>query len=36
MSDMTKIALASLTAAGFMVGMLLRMLSTKKALPKID
>jgi uncharacterized spore protein YtfJ len=34
--DITKIALASLTAAGFMVGMLLRMLSPKKAFPKID
>ena len=34
--DVTKIALASLTAAGFMAGMLLRMLSPKKALPKID
>jgi uncharacterized spore protein YtfJ len=34
--DATKIALAALTAAGFMVGMILRMLSAKKALPKID
>ena len=34
--DVTKIALASLTAAGFMVGMLLRMLNTKNALPKLD
>ena len=34
--DATKIALAGLTAAGFMVGMLLRMLSAKKALPEID
>jgi len=33
--DITKIALASLTAAGFMAGMLVRMLSPKKALPKI-
>lgn len=34
--DATKIALAALTAAGFMVGTLLRMLSAKKALPKLD
>jgi uncharacterized spore protein YtfJ len=34
--DATKIALAALTAAGFMVGTLLRMLSARKALPKID
>jgi uncharacterized spore protein YtfJ len=34
--DATKIALAALTAAGFMVGTLLRMLSAQKALPKID
>ena len=34
--DVTKIALAWLTAAGFMAGMLLRLLSAKKSLPKID
>ena len=34
--DATKIALAALTAAGFMLGTLLRMLSARKALPKID
>jgi uncharacterized spore protein YtfJ len=34
--DATKIALAALTAAGFMVGMILRMLSPKKALLKLD
>lgn len=34
--DITKVALASLTAVGFMAGMLLRMLSPKTALPKID
>ena len=34
--DITKIALASLTAAGFMVGMMLRMLSAKKSLLKIE
>jgi uncharacterized spore protein YtfJ len=34
--DATKIALAALTAAGFMVGTMLRMLSAKKALPKIE
>ncbi len=34
--DITKIALASLTAVGFMAGMLLRMLSPKTALPKIN
>ncbi len=34
--DTTKIALAALTAAGFMTGMLLRMLSAKKALPRIE
>jgi uncharacterized spore protein YtfJ len=34
--DATKIALAALTAAGFMIGMILRMLSPKTALPKID
>jgi len=34
--DITKVALASLTAVGFMAGMLLRMLSPKNALPKID
>jgi uncharacterized spore protein YtfJ len=34
--DLTKVALASLTAVGFMAGILLRMLSPKKALPKLD
>lgn len=33
--DATKIALAALTAVGFMAGMVMRLLSPKKALPKI-
>ena len=34
--DVTKIALAFLTTAGFMAGMMLRMMNPKKALPKLD
>jgi len=34
--DATKIALAALTAVGFMLGTLLRMLSAKKALPEVN
>ena len=34
--DITKVALASLTAAGFIAGMVMRMLSPKRALPEID
>jgi uncharacterized spore protein YtfJ len=34
--DITKIALAGLTALGFMVGMMFRMSSRRRALPEID
>jgi uncharacterized spore protein YtfJ len=34
--DVTKIALAALTAAGFMVGMLVRMTSSRRRMPNLD
>ena len=34
--DVTKIALAALTAAGFMVGMLVRMTSSRRSMPNLE
>jgi uncharacterized spore protein YtfJ len=34
--DVTKVALAALTAAGFMVGMLVRMTSSRRSMPNLE